>query len=186
VADEIFNCPHCSRRAFLGRSLAASGLLLPGTAAAAAGLPALRKANFYNTHTGESMTALYWEQGHYVPAGLSEIDYVLRDFRTGDVHPIDPHLVDLVHRLRLAMAYDGPVHVISGYRSPKTNAMLARRSSKVAKNSYHMKGMAIDLRLPGRQLEEVRAAALSLRGGGVGFYPGPQFVHIDTGPVRTW
>ncbi len=186
MADEIFDCPHCSRRAFLGRSLAASGLLLPGTAAAAAGLPTVREANFYNTHTGESLTALYWEQGHYVPAGLSEVDYVLRDFRTGDVHPIDPHLVDLVHRLRLAMAYDDPVHVISGYRSPKTNAMLARRSSKVAKNSYHMKGMAIDLRLPGRRLEDVRAAALSLGGGGVGFYPGPQFVHIDTGPVRTW
>ena len=79
-----------------------------------------------------------------------------------------------------------PVHVISGYRSPKTNAMLARRSRKVAKNSYHMKGMAIDLRLPGCPLEEVRAAALSLGGGGVGFYPGPQFVHLDTGPVRAW
>jgi uncharacterized protein YcbK (DUF882 family) len=188
VASEIFDCAHCNRRRFLGRSFAAtSGLLLPATAAAAVvEEPDTRQASFYNTHTGESLSALYWEQGHYVAAKLTEIDYVLRDFRTGDVHRIDPELVDLVHRLRQAMAYDGPVHVISGYRSPKTNAMLARRSSKVAKNSYHMKGMAIDLRLPGRRLEEVRAAALSLRGGGVGFYPGPQFVHIDTGPVRTW
>ncbi len=79
-----------------------------------------------------------------------------------------------------------PCMSFPGYRSPKTNAMLARRSSKVAKNSFHMKGMAIDLRLPGRRLEDVRAAALSLGGGGVGFYPGPQFVHLDTGPVRTW
>ena len=186
MAGEIFDCAHCNRRGFLGRSLAATGLLLPGTAAAAVEETAVRDANFYNTHTGESLTARYWEHGHYVPARLTEIDYVLRDFRTGEVHRIDPELVDLVHRLRLAMAYDGPVHVISGYRSPKTNAMLARRSSKVAKNSFHMKGMAIDLRLPGRRLEDVRAAALSLGGGGVGFYPGPQFVHLDTGPVRAW
>src|SRR5262245_2130583 len=183
----MFDCAHCNRRRFLGRSLAATGLLLPRAAAAATvEEPAAREASFYNTHTGASLSAFYWEQGHSVPAKLTEIDYVLRDFRTGDVHAIDPELVDLVHRLRLAMAYDGPVHVISGYRSPKTNALLARRSTKVAKNSYHMKGMAIDLRLPGRRLEEVRAAALSLGGGGVGFYPGPQFVHIDTGPVRTW
>jgi uncharacterized protein YcbK (DUF882 family) len=186
VAGERFDCVDCNRRRFLGRALAATGVLLPVTTAIAAAEPAARQASFYNTHTGESLTALYWEHGHYVPAGLTEIDYVLRDFRTGDVHRIDPELVDLVHRLRLAMGYDGAVHVISGYRSPKTNAMLARRSSKVAKTSYHRKGMAIDLRLPGRRLEDVRAAALGLGGGGVGFYPGPQFVHIDTGPVRTW
>jgi uncharacterized protein YcbK (DUF882 family) len=186
VASELFDCAHCNRRRFLGRSLAATGLLLPATTALAAVQPPARQASFYNTHTGESLTARYWEHGHYIPAKLTEIDYVLRDFRTGDGHRIDPELVDLVHRLRLAMAYDGPVHVISGYRSPKTNAMLARRSRKVAKNSYHMKGMAIDLRLPGCPLEEVRAAALSLGGGGVGFYPGPQFVHLDTGPVRAW
>jgi uncharacterized protein YcbK (DUF882 family) len=186
VASELFDCAHCNRRRFLARSLAATGLLLPATTLTAAEQPAVRQASFYNTHTGESLTALYWEYGHYVPTGLTEIDYVLRDFRTGDVHRIDPELVDLVHRLRLALAYEGPVHVISGYRSPKTNAMLARRSRKVAKNSYHMKGKAIDLRLPGCPLEEVRAAALDLGGGGVGFYPGPQFVHVDTGPVRTW
>ena len=186
MASAIVDCAHCDRRRFLGRALAATGALLPVTAAAAVEGAAAREANFYNTHTGKSLTALYWEHGHYVPDRLTKIDYVLRDFRTGDVHRIDPELVDLVHRLRLAMGYDGPVHVISGYRSPKTNAMLARRSSKVAKNSYHMKGMAIDLRLPGRPLEDVCAAAISLGSGGVGFYPGPQFVHLDTGPVRAW
>jgi uncharacterized protein YcbK (DUF882 family) len=186
VPDRTFECPECNRRRFLSRSLAAAGgLLLPGAKAEAAA-PAARQLKFYNTHTGESVTALYWEHGQYVAGGLTEIDHVLRDFRTGDVHPIDPYLLDLVHRLRLALAYDDPVHVISGYRSPKTNAMLARRSSKVAKNSYHMKGMAIDLRLPGRRLEDVRAIAMELGGGGVGFYPGPQFVHVDTGPVRAW
>jgi uncharacterized protein YcbK (DUF882 family) len=187
VPSEMFGCAHCNRRRFVGRSLAATGgLLLPAPMVAAAEQSEAREASFYNTHTGESLTALYWEGGHYLAPRLTEINYVLRDFRTGDVHTIDPNLVDLVRRLCLAMAYDGPVHVISGYRSPKTNAMLASRSSKVAKNSYHMKGMAIDLRLPGRRLEDVRAAAMSLRGGGVGFYPEPQFVHLDTGPVRAW
>jgi uncharacterized protein YcbK (DUF882 family) len=177
----------CQRRRFLAWSLAAgSGLVLPWTNAAAATAPAARQLDFYNLHTGESSTVSYWEQGHYLAGGLAEIDYVLRDFRTGDVHPIDPYLLDLVHRVRLTMAYDGPVHVISGYRSPKTNAMLAERSGKVAKNSYHVKGMAIDLRLPGRRLEDVRGTAMQLGGGGVGFYPESQFVHLDTGPVRAW
>jgi uncharacterized protein YcbK (DUF882 family) len=177
---------HCDRRRVLHWSLAAgSGLLLPWQAASA-GNPAVRRLEFYNLHTGESVAAAYWEQGHYVARALAEIDYVLRDYRTGDVHPIDPYLLDLVHILRVKMTYDGPVHVISGYRSPKTNAMLAQRSGKVAKNSYHVKGMAIDLRLPGRRLEEVRATAVELGGGGVGFYPESQFVHMDTGPVRAW
>ena len=187
VPRRPFDRARCDRRDFLRWSLAAAGgLLLPWTNAAAAGRSAARQLEFYNLHTGESLTALYWQQGHYVAGGLSEIDYVLRDFRTGDVHPIDPYLLDLVHSLRLKIEYDGPVHVISGYRSPKTNAMLAQRSGKVAKNSYHVKGMAIDLRLPGRRLEDVRATAMQLAGGGVGFYPESQFVHMDTGPVRAW
>ena len=132
------------------------------------------------------MSALYWEQGHYMADGLAEIDFVLRDFRTGDVHPIDRYLLDLVHELQQRMGCDGAVNVISGYRSPKTNAMLAQRSGKVAKNSYHVKGMAIDLRLPGRRLEDVRDNAMRLAGGGVGFYRDSDFVHMDTGPVRAW
>jgi uncharacterized protein YcbK (DUF882 family) len=176
---------HPTRRRFLGLALAAGGgLLVPGATAAAA--TASRRLAFHNLHTGETVGAAYWERGRYVPEGLAEIDYVLRDFRTGDVHPIDPYLLDLVHGLHRTMAYHGPVHVISGYRSPETNAMLARRSGKVAKNSYHVKGMAIDLRLPGRRLDQVRAMAVRLGGGGVGFYPESQFVHMDTGPVRAW
>lgn len=175
-----------SRRRFLGWSLTATGGLLLPAAKLAAATTAARQLAFYNLHTDETLVAVYWQGGRYLEAGLGEIDYVLRDFRTGDVHRIDPHLLDLVHRLRLAMDYDRPVHVISGYRSPKTNAMLARRSGQVAKNSYHVKGMAIDLRLPGRSLVEVRRAAIALAGGGVGYYPESDFVHVDTGPVRAW
>ena len=177
----------CGRRRFLGWSLGAGcGLLILGAKTVAAATRAVRQLEFYNLHTGESLRAVYWESGHYLADALAEIDYVLRDFRTGDVRSIDPALLDLIHRLRLVMECDRPVHVISGYRCPATNAMLARRSNGVAKNSYHVKGMAIDLRLPERDLKDLRTAALTLAGGGVGYYPKSDFVHMDTGPVRTW
>ena len=177
---------YCSRRRFVGWSLAAGGLLLSRTNAARAHTEAARQLAFYNLHTGESLSAVYWEGGRYLEDGLAEIDYVLRDFRTGEVRSIDPGLLDLVHRLRRTMDAKQPVHVISGYRSAATNAMLARRSRSVAKNSYHVKGMAIDLRFPERRLADLRAAALALAGGGVGYYPKSDFVHVDTGPVRAW
>jgi uncharacterized protein YcbK (DUF882 family) len=171
----------------LGWSFAAGcGLLIPGAGAASAAAGPVRELEFYHLHTGESLRAVYWENGRYLEDGLAEIDYVLRDFRTDEVRAIDPELLDLVHRVRRALECDRPVHVISGYRCPETNAMLARRSNGVAKNSYHLKGMAIDLRLPDCRLKDLRAAALELAGGGVGYYPKSDFVHMDTGPVRTW
>jgi uncharacterized protein YcbK (DUF882 family) len=145
-----------------------------------------RKLAFYSIHTGEQLAATYWENGRYLADGLREIDHVLRDFRTGEVRPIDPALLDLLYRLRLVMHYEGAISVISGYRCPATNAMLAARSNRVAKNSYHVRGMAIDLRLPGRQLAAVRDSAMALASGGVGYYPDSDFVHVDTGPVRAW
>jgi uncharacterized protein YcbK (DUF882 family) len=174
------------RRRFLG--LAAAGCVLglsPGNIAKAAVADA-RRLSFYSLHTQEWLSAVYWQGGRLLPDALAEIDWHLRDFRTGDVHPIDPGLLDLLHRLSGALGYDRPIHVISGYRCAKTNAMLAARSGAVAKNSYHVRGMAIDLRLPGRSLRDVQRAALDLAGGGVGFYPRSDFVHVDTGPVRRW
>ena len=177
----------CGRRRFLGWSLAAGcGLLIPGAKAVVAANAAPRELAFHHLHTGESLRAVYWADGRYLPDALDQIDSVLRDFRTGEVRSIDPFLLELVHRLRLFLWSDRPLHVISGDRSPATNAMLARRSNGVAKNSYHLKGMAIDLRLPDRDLEQLRAAALMLAGGGVGYYPTSNFVHMDTGPVRSW
>jgi uncharacterized protein YcbK (DUF882 family) len=162
------------------------GLALARSRPAMALGTAARRLKLYGLHTGEALNALYWEDGHYLPGSLAEINYHLRDFRDGSLKAIDPGLLDLLHLLRLRIGYEGPFHVISGYRSPKTNAMLAARSNQVAKNSYHVRGMAIDIRLPGRPLRAVREAALDLAGGGVGYYPKSDFVHVDTGPVRVW
>jgi uncharacterized protein YcbK (DUF882 family) len=177
----------CDRRRLLGLALAGScGLLLARSRPAAALSRAARRLRFHSIHTGESLNAVYWADGRYLPGSLAEINYHLRDFRDGTVRAIDPELLDLLHRLRTHMDYDGSFHVISGYRSPKTNAMLAARSNQVAKNSYHVHGMAIDLRLSGRPLPALREAALELAGGGVGYYPKSDFVHVDIGPVRAW
>lgn len=177
--------PSCHRRRVLGLALAAGGVMLAGMRPAAAQVGA-RKLAFHSLHTGEQLRATYWENGRYLTDALRAIDYNLRDFRTGEVHAIDPELLDLLYRLRLAMDYDRPISVISGYRCPATNAMLAARSNQVAKNSYHVRGMAIDIRLPGRQLAALRDGARALARGGVGYYPNSDFVHVDTGPVRAW
>lgn len=174
------------RRRVLGLGLAAACGLMLGRARPAAAQAAVRKLRFDSIHTGEKLTVVYWENGDYLANSLREIDYNLRDFRTGEVHAIDPRLLDLLHRLELQMGYDEPINVISGYRCPATNAMLAARSKRVAKNSFHMQGMAIDIRMPGRPLEELRDAAVVLGLGGVGYYPESDFVHVDTGPLRLW
>src|SRR6185437_3289416 len=129
---------------------------------------------------------VYWEDGRYVPEAMRHINWLLRDFRADLVHPIDPHLLDLLADLHGRLQTREPFQVISGYRSPQTNAMLASLGDGVAQNSLHLDGKAIDIRVPGRHLRYVRAAALSLRRGGVGYYPHSDFVHVDTGRVRTW
>jgi uncharacterized protein YcbK (DUF882 family) len=173
-------------RRFLGLAAAGCVLGLSGARSAGAAVAAAHRLSFYSLHTSEALSTVFWEAGQFVPDALVQIDWHLRDFRTGDVRPIDPSLLDLLYRLRMRLAYDGEIHVISGYRSPETNAMLAAQSGSVAKNSYHVRGMAIDVRLPGRPLREVRRAALDLGLGGVGYYPKSDFVHVDTGPVRAW
>jgi uncharacterized protein YcbK (DUF882 family) len=165
-----------------------AGMMLSPPLAASAGLvnaPARRVA-FHNLHTGEALDAVYWEQGAYVRDALSEVNHVLRDFRTGDVHPIDPGLLDLLDALSIQVETRGPFHVISGYRSPRTNAMLHEHSSGVASGSLHMKGLAIDIRLADVELAHLHRAALELGRGGVGYYPSSDFIHVDVGPVRRW
>ena len=148
--------------------------------------PDHRSLSFRHLHTGEHLSVPYWENGGYSPDALSEIDNLLRDFRTGEKTRMDIGLLEFLHRLRTRMESDHPFEIISGYRSPKTNATLAAKSRGVAKRSYHMQGMAIDIRLPGRRLQDLRRVALDLRLGGVGYYRRSNFIHIDTGRVRFW
>jgi uncharacterized protein YcbK (DUF882 family) len=172
------------RRQFLfTTSLAAAALLLPRSGAAKA---SFRSLSFVNTHTDEKLSVVYWADGVLEPQALRQIDHVLRDHRTGDVKAIDIELLDLLHELRGVLRSDAPFHVISGYRSPATNAMLRASSGGVARHSLHLDAKAADVRLPGVPLSDLRQAALSLRRGGVGYYPGPDFVHVDTGRVRAW
>ncbi|MEJ2525163.1 MAG: DUF882 domain-containing protein [Desulfuromonadales bacterium] len=146
-----------------------------------------RSLSLVNTHTGEHLRqVVYWEKGAYLPDALQHINYVLRDHRTDQVHKIDPMTLDLMAAMSRKLEARQPFEIISGYRSPQTNAKLRKTSQGVAKNSYHLKGMAVDLRLPKVSLKSVRQAALELRMGGVGYYPQSQFVHVDSGPVRTW
>lgn len=139
-----------------------------------------------NLHTGESLRANYWAGGEYLSEEMQQVDHVLRDHRSGESHPMDPKLIDTLYVIQQLVGVDGPYHVISGYRSPASNAQLRASSSGVARNSFHMQGRAIDICLPGCELKHLRDAALSLRAGGVGYYPGSNFIHVDTGKVRHW
>ena len=145
-----------------------------------------RRAILDNLHTGEKFNEVYYANGSYLPDALAEATRVMRDWRTGDEHFIDPGLFDALHAIGGKLETSQPFQIISGYRSPKTNAMLHARSKGVAENSQHTVGKAIDIRLEGVELRNLRNAALSLGAGGVGFYPVSNFVHVDTGRVRQW
>ena len=146
----------------------------------------VRQVALHNIHTNEAVKTVYWENGVYEPDALNHVAHVLRDFRTGDVHPIDRRLLDLLDTLSSKVETRNPFQVICGYRSPKTNAMLHETTSGVASNSLHLKGMAIDIRMEDVDLTHLHQAAMSLKGGGVGYYPSSDFVHVDVGPVRHW
>ena len=146
----------------------------------------VRVLKLLNTHTGERASIPYWENGEYEPQALAEINHLLRDHRDNKVHEMAPGLLDLLYAMHMKLDTNEELHIISGYRSPETNAALRAKSKGVAKHSYHMKGMAADIRVPGRQTGRIYDAAMSLRVGGVGYYPRSEFVHIDVGPVRRW
>jgi uncharacterized protein YcbK (DUF882 family) len=173
-----------TRRRFLQRAGAALVLLpLP---AAWARAPERRALSLVHTHTGERLSSVYFQDGQYQAAELARLNHLLRDFRTGEVHPIEPAVLDILADLQTLAGRDDPYEVISGYRSPQTNAALRRRSSGVAEHSLHMRGRAIDVRLPGFSTRRLRELALGMRRGGVGFYPQADFVHLDNGSVRFW
>jgi uncharacterized protein YcbK (DUF882 family) len=179
----------CNRRAFLKVStLALGGCFLPVgfIGAVQAAVRPEKSLALYNLHTGEDLNTVYWSEGQYLPEALTRINHILRDHRSGEVASIDARLLDLLHELSSRIGSHARFHVISGYRSPHTNAIMRQISSGIARNSLHTRGKAIDIRLPGHSLASLHQAAVRLQGGGVGYYPGSDFVHMDTGRVRYW
>ncbi len=151
-----------------------------------AGAPEAHLISLLNINTGERLACAYREKGILVPDATAAIDRLLRDHRNDEIKPIDPQLLDLLHDAASALGSSEPFHVVCGYRSSATNAAMRRRGAGVAKHSYHITGRAADVSLPGAQLAQLRRAARDLKTGGVGYYPGSRFVHLDTGPVRSW
>jgi len=177
-----------ARRGFLQQVIGAGALVMaaPSSLWATVHRAPERSLTLKNLHTGEALRATYWADGRYLGEELQVVNRVLRDHRTGEVHSMDPALLDLLYLLQQSVAVKGPYHVISGYRSPASNALLRSHSSGVARKSLHMQGKAIDIRLPGCRLAHLRKAALALKAGGVGYYPKSDFIHVDTGRVRRW
>jgi uncharacterized protein YcbK (DUF882 family) len=148
--------------------------------------PGYKTLSFEHTHTGDKLKLTYFERGNYIKDALQEINYLLRDFRTDDIYPIDTALLDQLFDLKQTLGVNKPFHIISGYRSPFTNTQLRKHGHGVAEHSYHMQGRAIDIRVEGVSSRMIRNAALTMAQGGVGYYPRNNFVHLDTGEFRTW
>lgn len=145
-----------------------------------------RSLAFQNPHTGDKLSLTYFEKGRYLTDALAEINFLLRDYRTGDVHEIDPSLLDQLYDLKQMLGLSQPFGVISGYRSPLTNARLHAEQAGVANNSFHIHGRAVDIRLERFDLRRIHNAAIAMHRGGVGYYPESNFIHLDTGTFRTW
>ncbi len=178
-----------SKRRFL-KSAACAPLLALGTPklvhAAYSSFTNHKTLALEHNHTGETLKLTYYEQGRYVRGALQEISYFLRDYHNDAVHSVDPALLDQLYDVKLLLGKNKPFHIVSGYRSPQTNANLRRHSHGVARQSLHMEGRAVDIRIEGVSAKTIRDAALSLYRGGVGYYPNSNFVHLDTGDVRAW
>lgn len=176
-----------NRRTFLAMGAAAAATTLFATPVQAALRTRMERSVFlHNIHTGESLRTVYWHDGSYQPGAMRLVNRILRDHYSGDVHPMDPQVVDLLCVLQHKIGAHKPFQIVSGYRSPQTNAMLASLSDGVASHSLHMEGKAVDIRLEGASVRTLGRAAKSLRMGGVGQYPSSNFVHVDVGRVRTW
>ncbi len=178
-----------TRRNFLKAGISAFGacvLPLPVWAAIRETDKSSRSLAFFNTHTSERLNVCYFKDGTYSHEALNQINRILRDHRTGETRTIDTRLLEMLHTISQKIDRKCTFHIISGYRSPKTNEMLRKRTSGVAKTSYHTLGRAIDIRLPGCDTRKLKKVCLGLRAGGVGYYPNSDFVHVDTGNFRCW
>ena len=176
-----------NRRKWLGAGAAAFGLsLLPSHVFAAMTTPKPKILRFQNLNTGEFLKTEFFDGRHYNKSELARLNHLFRDYRCDKVKTIDPKLFDQIYMLQVMLGSNKPIQLISGYRSLETNNALRRSNSGVAKKSYHTRGQAMDFHIEGIQLSHIRKAALKMRAGGVGYYPKSNFIHIDTGPARTW
>jgi uncharacterized protein YcbK (DUF882 family) len=177
-----------SRREFvsMGMVTVAAAFIPHKILAAVEDISIEKKLFLYNASTHENLETVYWKDGQYIREALSEINHIFRDFRTSKVKAINTDLLDLLFSIQQKLKSKEPFHIISGYRTPRSNAILRKKMKGVAKNSLHMYGKAVDLRLPGYSLRAIRRAAMSFRRGGVGYYPRSKFLHIDVGNVRYW
>jgi uncharacterized protein YcbK (DUF882 family) len=179
-----------TRRALLGGLVALSAMAAtPAMASAPAvlrGAGQFRKLAMVNDRTGEWLNTVYWADGDYIPDALDAVNHILRDWRADKECRMDPRVLDILAKTHQLLDCSDPFEVVSGYRTPATNAMLRRNSGGVAKNSYHIKGMAVDITLKSRSVAQIARAGLSLNAGGVGRYSRSDFVHLDCGPARTW
>ena len=182
------DAPALGRRAFLALALGTAFTLGTGSSAFAATLAGLpeRRLRLRNVHTGETFDGIYWRHGKYQPTAIKQLSWVLRDFRANEAKGFDPHLFDMLDALARRMGSKEPFQVISGYRTAATNAAKRRTDGDVARNSFHTRAQAIDIFLPDRSVKGLRYTAVKMAAGGVGYYPSSGFVHLDTGPVRTW
>ncbi|MCB1387691.1 MAG: DUF882 domain-containing protein [Rhodobacteraceae bacterium] len=178
-----------SRRALLGVFAATAVTAAPRMSKAFAfnrGSGDIRRLRMYSGHSGETLDTIYWVDGDYVPEVLQEVNHFFRDWRIDRAHNIDTRTLDILAAAHNLLDVSEPYMLLSGYRSPETNAMLRRRSSGVARNSRHMVGQAADVRLNNRSVSQVARAALACNAGGVGRYSRSNFTHMDCGPVRSW
>ncbi len=178
---------HLSTRAIVFMGLAIVSVIALGSMMAnnATALPGARTISFFSPHTKQNLTITYKRYGQYIPSAMRKINYMLRDWRTNQVVRMDPKLIDLLWEIHTSLGSRKPISVLSGYRSPKTNAMLRGRSRAVSRYSRHMFGMATDVRFPDISVERLRNSAMLKQRGGVGYYRG-SFVHVDVGSVRHW
>jgi uncharacterized protein YcbK (DUF882 family) len=187
--DADAGAPHPCRRSMLGLGLAAiiAADAVPSPASAAAGGGArVRRLHVVNPHTGESFRDAYWADGTYIDDATADLAWLMRDYHVDRTIPIDPALFDVLHRISERLGRAGPVELMSGYRTPETNARLRREGRRAAKHSLHLHGRAADIRIPGVGVGTLRRAALAAGAGGIGCYPGAGFVHVDTRASRTW
>jgi uncharacterized protein YcbK (DUF882 family) len=183
--NRITSC-QADRRTFIKWGASAILTTVLTHPALAAVSPEHHVLSFYNVHTGETLKTCYRSNGKLIQRAVGRISHIMRDFRTGEIKAVDPMLLDLLHRIVVEAKPLSPINIISGYRSPRTNAALRKINPDVAPKSLHMEGRAIDIRIPGQRTPALRRLAIDLKAGGVGYYPESDFVHLDTGPFKVW